>query len=73
MSHQDDPYQLPAGPELHPIIHLEVLKRDEAKHYLPYSTDDAEAKKVLKYFKANYTRSLTTGSTIIRGKDGFVG
>lgn len=60
-----DPYRMPAGPQLDELIHTRVMGLSD-REYLPYSTDEKAAKRVLARIKADSGRTVVVGKTALR-------
>jgi hypothetical protein len=65
-----DPYRTSAGPELDAAIHVRVMHMSPAELCPAYSSDDAEAKRVLSTLRAG-RESIVFGRTDLAGRTWF--
>jgi hypothetical protein len=70
MTPEVNPYELPAGPDLDRLVHMEVMG-GSAKACPPYSTDEKAARQVLAKLKSFPGRTVVTGRTALRRKRWF--
>jgi len=70
MTSDVNPYELPPGPELDRLVHLEVMGGRDGQ-CPAYSTDDKAARQVLAKLKSFAGRTVVTGRTALRKKRWF--
>ena len=70
MTPEVNPYQLPQGPDLDRLVHVQVMGRTD-QNPPPYSTDEKAARQVLAKLRSTADRTVVTGRTALRKKRWF--